>query len=503
MQMKCSVGTIALIGLMSGCGSDTADTASTVVHDETRKPNIVFVLTDQWRAQATGYSGDPNLVGKTPNLDQIANTGINFRNAVSTTPVCTPYRAALLTGQYPTTTGMIFNDLHLPEEANTMAEMFRESGYTTAYIGKWHLDGMIRDQYTPPERRQGFEYWKALEVSHAYNELVYYEGDSPEKKQWPGYGPYAETDDAISYIERHADGDKPFLLVLAVGAPHFPHNSAPEDMQALFKPEDIVLRDNVTNEFEEAARNEAAGYYAHIAAMDEAIGKLHAAIEKAGIADDTIFVFTSDHGEMMGSQGWWPKQKQVAWAESVKVPFLLQYPARFGYEKITIDAPINTPDILPTLLALAGLPIATSIEGEDMTYAISDSNAAKDKAALVMNVSPFAGDFDEYRGIYTSRYAYVETLDGPSMLFDMDSDPLQLNNLVDNPDYEELQEKLESALQRELAKIGDEFRPRQYYIDKWNYKLNEYGHIPYGFLEDFESAESGEPVFQGPSLNKN
>jgi len=263
-----------------------------------------------------------------------------------------------------------------------------------------------------------------------------------------------------------------------------------------------VLRGNVTDEFRDSARSEAAGYYAHIAAMDTAIGKLHDAIENAGIADDTIFVFTSDHGEMMGSQGWWPKQKQVAWAESVKVPFLLQYPGRFGNEKIVVDAPINSPDILPTLLAMAGLPTATSIEGEDMTYAIGDNEAAKDKAALVMNVSPFAGDFDEYRGIYTSRYAYVETLDGPSMLFDMDKDPLQLHNLVDNPEYEELQTQLEQSLQQELEKIGDDFMPRQYYIDKWNYKLNEYGHIPYGFLEDFEAMEPGEIVFQGPSLNK-
>jgi len=119
-----------------------------------------------------------------------------------------------------------------------------------------------------------------------------------------------------------------------------------------------------------------------------------------------------------------------------------------------------------------------------------------------MNVSPFAGDFDEYRGIYTSRYAYVETLDGPSMLFDMDKDPLQLNNLVNHPDYEGLQIQLGLSLQQELGKVGDEFMPRQYYIDKWNNKLNDAGYIPYGFIADYESVESGEPVFQGPSLNK-
>jgi len=257
----------------------------------------------------------------------------------------------------------------------------------------------------------------------------------------------------------------------------------------------------VTDDQADSARNEAAGYYAHIAALDSCIGKLYTALDGAGISDNAIFVFTSDHGEMMGSHGWWPKQKQVAWAESVRVPFLLQYPARYGNEKIAVDAPINTPDILPTLLAMAGLPIASGIEGEDMTYAISDKEAAKDKAALIMNVSPFAGDFDEYRGVYTSRYAFVETLDGPSMLFDMENDPLQMDNLVNIPEHEELQKHMRQLLQRELEKVGDGFMPRQFYIDKWNYRLNEYGHIPYGFLEDFESAESGHIVFQGPSLN--
>ena len=114
----------------------------------------------------------------------------------------------------------------------------------------------------------------------------------------------------------------------------------------------------------------------------------------------------------------------------------------------------------------------------------------------------FGCDIDEYRGIYRSRYAYVETLDGPFMLFDMENDPLQLNNLVNKPEHEDLRKKLELSLQRELEKVGDEFMPRQCYIEKWNYKLNESGHIPYGFMEGFESAESDDIVFQGPGLNK-
>jgi len=270
-----------------------------------KKPNIIYVLADQWRAQATGYNGDPNLVGKTPNLDRLADQGINFKNAVSVCPVCTPYRAALLTGQYPTTTGMFFNDLHLPGEALTMAEMFKESGYMTCYIGKWHLDGMGRFDYTPPERRQGFDYWKALECSHDYNHLLYYTENSDEENYWEGYAPYAETEDAISYIHQNAENEEPFLMVLA-------------------NPEEITLRANVSDDLKESAIKESVGYYAHILALDSCMGKLQEAMDEAGITENTILVFTSDHGEMMGSQGVRPRQKQVPWAESVKVPFLLR-----------------------------------------------------------------------------------------------------------------------------------------------------------------------------------
>ncbi len=456
------------------------------------KPNIIFVLADQWRAQATGYSGDPNLSGLTPNLDRLAAEGVNFKNAISVCPVCTPYRASLLTGQYPTTTGMFLNDLHLPEEALTMAEIFKGSGYQTAYIGKWHLDGMGRHSNTPSDRRQGFDYWKGLECSHDYNELIYYTGNSDEKQLWEGYGPYAETADAITYIQENANNANPFLMVLAWGAPHFPHASAPEELKNLFKPEEIILADNVSEEMKDRAMQESVGYYGHILALDKCIGDLEAALDRSGISENTIFVFTSDHGEMMGSQGIRPKQKQVPWAESAKVPFLLSYPALYGNKGIEVAAPINTPDILPTLLSLAGIPVPESIEGENMAEAILNPEANKKKAALIMSVSPFDRGFSEYRGIYTSRYAYVKDLDGPWLLYDNLDDPLQMNNLLDQPGHEELLEKMNALLQEELKQIGDEFKPRQYYIDYWGYELNSERQIDYS-----EGAE-----FQGPGLNE-
>jgi arylsulfatase A-like enzyme len=114
------------------------------------KPNIVYILTDQWRASAFGYAGDPNV--KTPRLDKFAEEAVNFVNAVSVTPVCTPHRAALLTGRYPTTTGMFLNDLYLPDEELCMAEIFKAEGYNTAYLGKWHLDGHGRENNVELER---------------------------------------------------------------------------------------------------------------------------------------------------------------------------------------------------------------------------------------------------------------------------------------------------------------------------------------------------------------
>ena len=479
--------------IISSCGQKEKKAAAP---EKKKKPNIVYVLVDQWRAQATGYNGDPNLIGKTPNLDKIANEGINFKNAVSTMAVCTPYRAALLTGQYPTTTGMFLNDLHLPEESYTMAEMYKESGYNTAYIGKWHLDGMGRHEYTPRERRQGFDYWKALECSHDYKNLYYYEGDDPTRKVWEGYGPFAETADAISYIGDHANDKEPFLLFLAVGAPHFPYGSTPDEFQHSFKEEDIILPENVTDEHRKKATKDATGYYAHILGLDKSIGNLQRAIEDAGIEENTIFVFTSDHGEMLGSHGWRSYQKQVSWAEAVRVPFLIKYPAAYKNKKIEVEAPIGTPDILPTLLSMSGVPIPDSIEGESMMDAIDNNEVGKDKAALVMQLAPFAGDYQEYRGIYTSRYTYVKLLDGPTRLFDNEADPLQMNNLVNKTEHAELQEKLELKLQAELEKIGDEFKPREYYLNKWNYKVSKGGHIPYSH------EASPVIVFQGPGLNK-
>ena len=455
------------------------------------KPNIVYLIADEWRASATGYAGDPNV--KTPNLDRLAKESQNFRNAVSVLPVCTPHRAALMTGRYPTSTGMFLNDAHLPDGELCMAEIMGAAGYSSAYIGKWHLDGNGRESYIPPERRQGWEYWKAAECDHNYNHSHYYTGTSNEKKYWEGYDAFAQTKDAQQYLRDHSKTDKPFILMVAYGTPHFPFNTAPAEFNAMYQPDQIKLPPNVPAEMQAKARQDAQGYYAHCTALDRCIGEVLGTLADTGLAANTIVVFSSDHGETLGSHGVRPANKQVAWSESAQVPFLMRVPGVAGR---VVETSLTTPDILPTLLGLTGVKIPGSVEGEDLSPLIHAGRDA-DRASLYMGVSPFMSNVpekfrSEYRAIRTSRHTYVRNLDGPGLLFDDVKDPYQTNNLVGQPDQAGLVRELDARLQKRLKEVGDDFRPGSSYIAEWGYKVAPHGSVPYG-------AESASP--QTPRRN--
>jgi arylsulfatase A-like enzyme len=454
------------------------------------RPNIVYVLADQWRASATGYAGDPNV--RTPNLDRLAKEGLNFRHAVSVCPVCTPYRAALMTGRYPTSTGMFLNDAHLPDSEQCMAEVFREAGYATAYIGKWHLDGHGRTAYIPPERRQGWEYWKAAECDHHYPHSHYYTGDSDVKQFWEGYDAFAQTRDAQQYLREQARGPRPFLLFISYGVPHFPHGTAPAEFQALYPPEEIRLPPNVPPALQARARREAQGYYAHCTALDRCVGDLLATLAETGLAKNTIVVFTSDHGEMLGSHGVPPLQKQVPWSEAAQVPLLLRAPAIAAR---IVHTPLTTPDILPTLLGLAHVAIPPRLEGEDLSPLIRSEDEA-DRAALYMGVAPFLPrEFaQEYRAIRTRQHTYIRGLAGPWMLFDDDQDPYQQNNLVGRPESEPIVAELDQRLQTELARIGDDFRPGPSYIAEWGYRIGPHGSVPYNRPDEKPQTPRRKPI---------
>ena len=243
-----------------------------------RRPNLVYIFADQWRAQATGYAGDPNA--KTPNLDKLAKESINLTNAVSGCPVCSPYRASLMTGRYPLTHGVFLNDVLLSTDAVSIADAYNTAGYETAYIGKWHLDGNRRTAFIPRDRRQGFKFWKALGCTHNYNNSFYY-ADKNVRLKWNGYDAIAQTREARRYI-RERSNDKPFALFLSWGPPHSPYHTAPRKYKDFFKAEELKLRPNVPKALVAKARNTLAGYYAHIAALDDCIGEILQTLKECG-----------------------------------------------------------------------------------------------------------------------------------------------------------------------------------------------------------------------------
>ena len=447
------------------------------------QPNVLYILTDQWRAKATGYNGDPNAI--TPNIDRLAAESINFANAIATSPVCTPARAALLTGRFPTSTGMFMNDIPLSPDEQSIGKAFKAAGYDTAYIGKWHVDGHGRSSYIPPERRQGFDYWKVLECTHDYQSSKYYDNNDANIKEWEGYDAFAQSEDAAAYIRQHADSAKPFFLTLSLGPPHFPHDNAPEEYQQRFTPDAVTFSPNVLfddPEFEKYTRQEAAGYYAHIEALDRCVGDMVEALKANDLVENTVLIFASDHGEMMGSHRMEPFIKQVFWDESCRVPFLLRYPPiTSDCANRTLMTPLGTVDIMPTLLGVCGIDIPSAVEGKDLSPCVRDQVEA-DHTALYMSISPFSarnhGD-PGYRAVRTSRYTWARTTRGECYLFDDLQDPYQLKNLADDPNSAGIRKALEQQLARLLAQIDDPFREESYYLEKWGYEVDEVGNVPY------------------------
>jgi arylsulfatase A-like enzyme len=421
------------------------------------QPNILFIFADQWRAQAFSHKGDPNV--KTPNLDKFAQENTHFENAISGCPVCCPYRASLMTGVYPNKHGMMTNDLCLAEmyEGPYLAECLNKGGYQTAYIGKWHIDGKGRQSYVAPERRLGFEWWKGFECTHDYNYSPYYTEDDPKPHIWDGYDADIQTDELIRFMKEDT-GDNPFAMFLSWGPPHNPYETAPEEFQALYNESDIVLRDNVPAEKAEESKKQLAGYYAHCSALDAAFGRILESLKETGLDKNTIVIFTSDHGDMIGSQN--QVRKQKPWTESIHVPFYVRHPDIKGNKVNRI--PIDAPDLMPTILGLCDLPVPSECQGVDLSKNIIEDAESPIKEGFIYNYV-IAGEWAykaggiEYRGLIDERYTYARTLKGPWLLFDNIDDPFQMNNLIDNSEYENLKNTFDQSLSERLNQVGDNF----------------------------------------------
>lgn len=472
-QFTLCAGSALLMGLIAWKPSPSV--TRTLSKPLLRKPNIVIVMADQWRAQDIGYAGNQQVI--TPNLNKLATESLNARLCVAEVPVCSPTRASLLTGQHATTHGVFYNDRPLRSEAVTLAEVCQQNGYQTGFIGKWHINGGVAKDFAPGrlapipvDRRQGFEYWRTLECTHDYNNSPYY-NEVNKRFVWQQYDAISQTDSAISFMTQSRD--KPFLLVLAWGPPHDPYQTAPKEYRQKYANQSIKLRPNVPVKDTMEANRALKGYYAHINALDDCIGRLQEALKGAKLDENTIFVFTSDHGDMLYSHDQINKQKP--WDESIRVPFLLKYPAALTKKGRTLDVPITLTDVMPTLLSMTGQAIPASVEGHDYSALIRQPRAPRpDDAALIACIVPFhqwnyARGGREFRGVRTARYTYVRDLKGPWLLYDNTKDPYQLVNVANQPDMAQTQQQLEGILTQKLREANDSFSAGNVYMDKWQY----------------------------------
>jgi arylsulfatase A-like enzyme len=421
--------------------------------DKPRRPNILLIVPDQLRAQALGCMGNDDV--KTPNIDRLASQGVLFQQTFANTPVCCPARAIMLTGKYPHKNGMVCNDLRLRESETTLTELLKEAGYQTGLIGKWHLDGGKRDPgFVPPgPRRQGFDFWAACECRHDHFRPVYFRNDA--KPIRPGkFEAEALTDVAEEFIR--ANRTRPFFLMLSMGPPHDPYG-APERYMKLYDSQKLTMRPNWKEGVRQAGRKEIAAYYAAITAIDDQVGRLMRLLDDLALEKDTIVVFTSDHGDMLGSQG--ERLKRKPWEESIRVPGIFRCPERIKESRRT-DALLSHVDLAPTLLSLCGATIPKDMQGRDLSQVVMGAKEEGPDSVFFQIFVPFAGDGtpNPWRGVRTQRHMFARTEGKPWVLYDLKNDLYELKNLAKDETNAALLRQLDARLTKWMRDTGDSWR---------------------------------------------
>lgn len=432
--------------------------------------NVIYILCDQLRAQSLGCYGD--IDARTPNLDLLATEGVLFKNAVASTPLCTPARGNMMTGRHVHEHSACGHDYHLQHNIEFLSDLFKANKYKTMYFGKWHLDGshveVVNEASTlivPKQNRGNFDIWLGYENNNNQNHFYLHGHDLNGEVNSHLINEY-ETDYitnlALNHIEQNKE-DEMFVWI-NFQPPHDPYIAPPKYME-LFKPNEINLRDNVPRggQYEKQARLDLAGYNAMIKCIDDNVGKLIEKLKELKIYQDTHIVFTSDHGDMHGSHGQY--RKTTFWEESIKVPFIIGGTVPFNNEGMRnrdVDHFIDQYDIAPTLLGLAGINKGSKMVGVDYSYVRYANIDGESKSEVVFGnyIPTYHGDSvnQQFRGIIDETcYKYIIAEHGEVGLYNLKEDKYEQANLLFNPIYQNQLIEMRQKLAKSLTKTNDPF----------------------------------------------
>jgi arylsulfatase A-like enzyme len=431
------------------------------------KPNLVFIFSDQQSFDMLGCYGNKQII--TPNLDKFSEQSVRFTHCFSNSPVCTPFRGMLMSGQQPLYNGAFANDKPLvPGHGKKFAEVLRDAGYSTAYVGKWHLLGGDRNRPIPPgEMRYGFDELFLSNNCHldfrAGN--CFYWNEEGQKSFFDKWEVYGQTDQALEYLDSRKNSEKPFALFVSWHPPHdwgkfkgedsLMHYKydAPDELMAMYNRDSIKMRQGVENTPDR--RRMYHGHMAMITGVDIAFGQLMEKLKQLKLDENTIVVFTSDHGDMLEFEdAILPKQYPHDY--SSRVPFMMRWPGKLD-AGFTTGLLFSALDMMPTVLGMMGLDVPKECHGKNLTKAI----LTKDENA-VESIPIWLYEANNFRGVITRDYTFSTKKDATeaslhSVLFDRKNDPYQLKNLFADPKMASVKETLWKQTQEWMAKYNDQF----------------------------------------------
>lgn len=424
------------------------------------RPNILIIYPDQMRGDSMSCAGIPLV--KTPQIDRLALEGVRFENAYTSFPLCAPFRASFFTGKYAHSTGVYANHYAIPLEHNFLADIFRTHHYQTGYFGKWHLDGgKIPGFVSPGDRRLGFDHFVGFNRGHRYFGSIYFT-DTDQPYTSPRYEPDYQTDQLIEFGERCLNDPqgRPFLAMINYGLPH-PPLVAPQHYLNLYSAEEVPLPGNVPHDVQSQSASKAflAKYYGLIACVDHNVGKLLDWIDYRDLFEHTLVIFVSDHGELAGEHGEYGKKTYHR--SAMHVPLLVRYPKHYPEGHVVhalIDPAVDT---MPTLLECCDFTVPEDVQGSSYLTLLEGSDIPVREAVfyeiLMEKEGPEKFPVPE-RGVRTLDWLYVRNSEGPLVLYDLISDPLEMENLIGSTQHQPAIKELARLLADHMDQTEDDWK---------------------------------------------